>query len=75
MIELKVTNVGSLVGVILCEEALQMLGVQNGDTLYLSSAPDGSCRLSRYKPGFAEHVRAFEEVLHEGGEILRALAK
>jgi putative addiction module antidote len=75
MITLKLTQVGNSVGVVLPKEALVKLGVQKGDTLYLTDASDGDMRISVYSPGVAEEIALGEEFMDEYRDTFRALAK
>jgi putative addiction module antidote len=72
---LKVTTVGNSEGFILPKEARDWLGVQRGDMVYLTRAPDHSYRLTPHDPGFAEQMAAFEVVMREDRDVLRELAK
>ncbi|WP_376964118.1 AbrB/MazE/SpoVT family DNA-binding domain-containing protein [Azospirillum sp. A26] len=74
MLALKVITVGSSAGVILPNEALSRLKVQQGDTLFLTEAPDGSYRITPYDPEFERQMAIAEEIMHEDRDILRALA-
>ena len=75
MLSFKVTTVGSSAGIILTKEAIARLGVEKGDTLYMTEAPDGSYRLTPYDPEFERQMTRAEEVMHDDREVLRALAK
>jgi putative addiction module antidote len=75
MLTLKVTTIGSSEGVILNKEAKAKLGVQKGDTLYLTEAPDGSLRITPYNPDFKRQMELAEQLMHDDREILRVLAK
>lgn len=75
MLTVKVTTVGSSSGVILNREAMSHLGVQKGDVLYLTEAPDGGYRITPYNPDFERQMKLAEEIMHDDREILRALAK
>ncbi len=75
MLSFKVTTVGSSAGIILTKEAMARLGVEKGDTLYLTEAPDGSYRLTPYDPEFERQMALAEEVMHDDREVLRVLAK
>ncbi len=75
MIALKLTQVGNSVGVILPKEALAKLGVDKGDTLFLTEGPEGEMRLSSYDPGVAEEIALGEEFMDEYRDTFRALAK
>lgn len=70
----KVTTVGSSVGIVLPREVLNHLHVEKGDTLYLIESPDG-VRLSPYDPEFARKLDVFDEVMRENRDVLRELAK
>lgn len=71
---LKVTTVGSSVGVVLPREILRHLRVDKGDTLYAVETPNG-IELSAYDPEFAEQMQAAEQVMREDREALKELAK
>ena len=75
MLSFKVTTVGSSAGIILTKEAMAHLGVEKGDTLYLTEAPDGSYRLTPYDPEFERQMALAEKVMHDDREVLRVLAK
>ena len=75
MMSFKVTTVGSSAGFILNKEAMRVLKVQKGDTLYMTEAPDGSFRLTPYDPEFERQMSLAEDIMHEDRDILHALAK
>jgi putative addiction module antidote len=75
MISLKLTQIGNSVGVVLPKEALAKLGVEKGDTLYLTDAPGGELRLSSYSPEVAEEIALGEEFMDQYRDTFRALAK
>jgi putative addiction module antidote len=75
MLSFKVTTVGSSVGIILNKEALALLKVRKGDTLYLTEAPGGGFRLTPYNPDFQRQLELADEIMHQDREILRALSK
>lgn len=75
MLTLKVTTVGSSEGVILPKEARDLMGVQKGDRLHLTRAPDGALRITPYDPEFERQWKLAEQIMHDDREILRALAK
>lgn len=75
MLTFKVTTVGASEGFILNKEAKARLGVQKGDTLYLTEAPDGALRITPYNPDFARQMALAEKIMHDDREILRVLAQ
>jgi putative addiction module antidote len=75
MIALKLTQIGNSVGVVLPKEALVKLGVERGDTVYLTDAGGGEMRLSSYSPQVAEEVALGEEFMDQFRDTFRALAK
>lgn len=75
MLSFKVTTVGSSAGIILTKEVMARLGIEKGDTLYMTEAPDGSYRLTPYDPEFERQMALAEKVMHDDREVLRALAK
>lgn len=74
MIQLKVTAVGNSTGVILSKEALALLRVNKGDTLYLTESPEGF-RLTAYDPEFVKKMEAADEVIANYRDALRELSK
>jgi putative addiction module antidote len=75
MLTVKVTTVGSSSGIILNREVMTRLGVQKGDVLYLTEAPDGGYRITPYNPEFERQMKLAEKIMHDDREVLRALAK
>ena len=70
----KLTTVGSSVGIVLPREILTRLHVEKGDTLYLTESPDG-IRISAYDPNFARKLDVFEQVMRENRDVLKKLAE
>ncbi|MDP1631306.1 MAG: AbrB/MazE/SpoVT family DNA-binding domain-containing protein [Caulobacter sp.] len=75
MFALKLTRIGNSVGVVLPKEALAKLGVEKGDVVYLTDAPDSAMTLSAYDPKVARQLALGEEVMDEFRDTFRALAK
>ena len=74
MLALKVTQIGNSVGVILPKEALGLLNVEKGDTLYLTESPDG-VRLTPFDPEFEAQMKLAREVMKNRKAVLHELAK
>jgi putative addiction module antidote len=74
-IETKIRKIGNSLGIVLPKEALQALKVQEGDTLYLTEAPQGSLRVTPERPGFDDAMRIAEEGMNRYRNALRELAK
>jgi putative addiction module antidote len=70
----KLTTVGSSVGIVLPREILNHLHVEKGDTLYLTESQDG-IRISPYDPNFARKVGVLEQVMRENRDVLKKLAE
>ncbi len=75
MLSFKITTVGSSSGIILTNEAMALLGVENGDTLYLTEMPGGGYRLTPHNPEIARQRALSEDIMHNDREVLRDLAK
>jgi putative addiction module antidote len=75
VLELKLRRIGNSVGVVLPKEALNYLNVDEGDTVSLTDAPDGSLRLSPADPAVLEQLAAAEKIIRRYRHTLRALAK
>jgi putative addiction module antidote len=74
MVALKLRKIGNSVGALIPQEALTALNVSEGDTLYLTKAPDGF-RITPYDPEFEEQMKIAREIMKRDRNILRALAK
>ena len=70
-VALKLTKIGNSVGAILPKEALALLKVQLGDTLYLTETP-GGFRVTPYEPGFEEEMEIADKA--PGAEALMVVA-
>ncbi len=75
MTQLKVRQIGNSLGVVLPKEALARLNLQDGDTVFLTEAPDGSMRLTPYDPTFDAQIRAARKGMGKYRNALRQLAK
>jgi putative addiction module antidote len=74
-IEVKVRKVGNSLGITLSKEALAALQVEEGSSLYLSAAPDGSHRISAHDPDFASRLAIAEDLSRRYRNALKELAK
>lgn len=72
--KLKVTMIGSSAGIILPKEALAMLKVAKGDSVFLTEAPDG-VRITPYDPEFEEDMALARKFMRQRRDLLRELAK
>ena len=71
---LKIRKIGNSAGVVLPKELLTRLRVREGDTLYVTDAPDG-VRLTAADPDFEAKMELAEEIMRRDRDILRVLAK
>jgi putative addiction module antidote len=74
MTTVKVTTVGSSVGIVLPKEVLTKLRVEKGDTLYVLETPSG-VELTAYRPDFARAIEAAKKVMRKNRDALRKLAE
>jgi putative addiction module antidote len=75
ILELKLRKIGNSVGVVLPKEALAHLKVEEGDTLTVTDASEGSLRLSPHKAEVARQMGAVQDVMKRYRHTLRELAK
>jgi putative addiction module antidote len=75
VLELKLRRIGNSVGVILPKEALSYLHVDEGDTVSLTEAPDGSLRMSPTNPEVIKQLEVAEGIIRRYRHTLRELAK
>jgi putative addiction module antidote len=74
-IETKVRKIGNSLGVLLPKEAVQTLRVKEGDTLYLTEAPNSSLGITPERPGFKDIMALAEDGMNRYRNALRELAK
>ena len=75
VLQLKLRKVGNSVGVILPKEALIHLDVEEGDTICVTDAADGTLRVSATSPDFARQMEVARGVMRRYRNALRELAK
>ena len=71
----KVRKIGNSLGIVLPKEALRVMKVREGATLYLTEAPESSLRIMECKPGFEEKMRLAHNLIDRYRNALRELAK
>lgn len=69
-----VRKIGNSFGVILGKAALEQLGLQEGDKLFVVRTADG-IRLTPYDPDFAEAVQAGRDYMRRHRNAMKELAK
>jgi putative addiction module antidote len=75
VLELKIRKVGNSVGVILPKQALTHLKAEEGDTVTVTEASDGSLRISPHKAEVARQLAVAQGILKRYRNTLRELAK
>lgn len=75
VLQLKLRKVGNSVGLVLPKEALHHLKAEEGDTISVSTAPDGSLNLSVSDEEFARQMDAAEDIIKRYRNTLKELAK
>ena len=75
VLELKLRKIGNSVGVVLPKEVLARLDVEEGDTLCLTEASDGSVRLAASSTEFTSQMEAAQDIVKRYRHTLRELAK
>lgn len=75
MLDLKIRKVGNSLGVVLPRPVLNRLHIEDGDSIYLTEAPDGSYRITSYDPEFQKHMQLAEKGMIRYRNTLRALSK
>jgi putative addiction module antidote len=74
MATVKVTTVGSSVGIVLPKDLLSKLRVEKGDTLYVTETP-GGIQLTPFDPEFEAQIESAKRVMRKNRDALRRLAK
>ena len=75
VLELKVRKVGNSLGLVLPKEALTRLNVEEGDSVCLTEAPDGSLRLTPTNLEVVRQLEAAQDIIRRYRHTLRELAK
>ncbi len=75
MLNLKVRKVGNSLSVTLPKEAAARLKVRDGDSLFLTEAPEGGFMITPYDPSFEKKMEKAEEIMGRYRNTLCALAK
>ena len=70
----KITQIGSSVGIVLPKEILAELNVQKGDSLHLVKSSEGIL-LTPYDQEFATQMEAARHVMRKHRDVLRRLAE
>ncbi len=73
--ETKVRKIGNSLGILLPKEAVQVLRVEEGATLYLTEGPNNSLGITPERPGFKEIMALAEDGMSRYRNALRELAK
>jgi putative addiction module antidote len=74
MHQVKVTQIGNSLGVVLPKEVVERLGIARGQILSLAETPNG-IELSAFDPEFEEQLRVAEKIMDRYRNTLRELAK
>ena len=74
MHQLKLTQIGNSVGVILPKDLLTRLRLEKGDTVFITETPEG-CAITPYDPKIAEQLDAGREFMREFRDTFHTLAK
>ncbi len=72
---LKIRPIGNSLGVVLPKDVLSRLNLGAGDEIFLTEAPDGSMRITRYDPDFGKQIDAARQGMKTYRNTLRELAK
>lgn len=75
MLELKLRKVGNSVGVVLPKQVLTHLNADEGDTVSVTEAADGSVRLAAAKADVSRQMEVVQDVMKRYRHTLRELAK
>lgn len=74
MIEVKVTQIGNSLGIILPKDVISRLGVGKGQTVFLIPEPDGIC-ITPLDPRIANQIAMAEEITNRYRNALKKLAE
>ncbi len=75
MTALRIRKVGNSLGVVMPKDVVSKLNVKDGDSVFLTEAPDGSLRITPYDPAFEKQMDAARKGMAAYRNTLRELAK
>lgn len=75
VLELKLRKIGNSVGIVLPKEVLTRLQVQEGDTVCVTEAADGTVRLTPATAEFTRQMASAQKIVRRYRNALRELAK
>jgi putative addiction module antidote len=73
--QVTITTIGTSAGIILPKAALQQLHAEKGQKLFVTEAPGGGLRISRFDPEFERQMRYAYEAMDRFPDALKELAK
>jgi putative addiction module antidote len=71
----KLRKIGNSYGIILPKEILHSLQIKEGDTLYLTEAPESSVRITPDRKGFEDMMALAKKGMRKYRNALRELAQ
>ena len=72
--ELKITQIGNSLGVVLPKELLSNLKLEKGDVLWITEGPSGY-NITPYNPEFAAQMESARQIMKKRRNVLHELAK
>lgn len=75
MAVLKLTSIGTSLGVVIPKDMLARMNVRKGDTLHVIETADGGYRLLPYDPDFAKKLETADDIISRYRDTLGVLAK
>jgi putative addiction module antidote len=73
--KLELKKIGNSTGVILPKELLARLGLEQGDSLFVSEQPDRTLTITPFDPAHDEAMRIARDLFHEYRDTFKALSK
>jgi putative addiction module antidote len=73
--KLELKRIGNSTGLILPKDLLARLGLQQGDSVFVTEGPDKAITVSTYDPDHEKALEIGREVFKEYRETFKALAK
>jgi putative addiction module antidote len=71
----KLRKIGNSLGIVIPKEALQAMKVEEGETLYITEAPEGAVQVTSANPAFEEKAQIADSLMKRYRNALRELAK
>ena len=73
--KIEARRIGNSTGFVIPRDVVVKLGIEQGETFFLTETAEGGLRITPYDPDFAQAMDVLDTVMDEYKDTLRTLAK